>query len=137
MVEFNKKKINELELDKKFKESLLNVLINSDLEDTFEGLYDEEENVVIYQLEISTFEDDQNSKEGYYSSLDLCNCLNCKLVNMLTRAQTFSLISIDEESGKGIQLLNMKEIYNKFKAQGEQVKIRDLQTDIKSLKQKI
>ncbi|RDX61296.1 hypothetical protein CR513_60488, partial [Mucuna pruriens] len=62
MVEFNKK-INELELDQKLKESLLNVWINSYLEETSEGLYDEEENVVIYQLDICTFEDGQDSKE--------------------------------------------------------------------------
>ena len=52
--------------------------------------------------------------------------------------QLNDLIQKDEESWKEIiQPINMKEIYIRFKTQSEQITIKDLQNEIKNLKQEI
>ena len=45
-----------------------------------------------------------NDEEGYYLGPTLCNCTNCKYVNMLTKNQTSPLISIIEKMEESCQV---------------------------------
>ena len=102
----------------------------------------------------------RESKEDYCLGPGLCNCENCiKNINMLNKDQTNTLITIidkledsplkDEflsqlnnliiksEEIKQIEPINMKDIYKRFKVSNQNITRKDLQEEIKNLKQEV
>ncbi|RDY06063.1 hypothetical protein CR513_10017, partial [Mucuna pruriens] len=96
----------------------------------------------------------------YCLGAGLCSCNDCKTINVLTRDQTSSLIKIiekleesplknefieqlndiiikDEKSKRESSHVSMKEIMNRFTDNNQTVTIKDLQEEIKILKQEI
>ncbi|RDX94439.1 hypothetical protein CR513_23181, partial [Mucuna pruriens] len=89
-----KKKINKLEIDKKLRESLINILINTDTEE-FSSLEEEyKDDNSIYQIE-----KDITSEELEASDDEMClgpqlSYFDCKIIIVLTKEQTSILISV-------------------------------------------
>src|ERR1044072_5685669 len=154
-------KINNLEIDQKLKESLLNILINSEPEDlsSQETEYEGDEEDIINQLDNTSSSEESSEEDQNCLGPGLCNCNNCQnSVNMLTKDQTITLVSIidkmedsplrneflqqlniliekDEQNRPAIESFSMNDIYNKFRKPKEQVTLKDLQEEIKNLKQ--
>jgi len=88
------KKIKQIE-DEKLKETLLNILINSYIDESDNSIGgDSELELEQIEYESSSEVSEEQSKEDYCFRPDLCTCTNCKSINMLTKDQTSVLISI-------------------------------------------
>ena len=81
---------------KNLKKSLLNVLINSELEETTSSNKDQDtDNGEIYQIDNTSSKSEQESDfKEHCLGLRLYNCQDCKSINMLTKNQINTLISI-------------------------------------------
>jgi len=86
-------KINQIE-DQKLKESLLNILINS--EESNSPTEEEDSKLELEQIEqeISSGSIEEDHEDDYCLGPGLCDCTNCKSKNMLTKDQTSTLIFI-------------------------------------------
>ncbi|RDY14522.1 hypothetical protein CR513_00406, partial [Mucuna pruriens] len=142
-------KINELE-DETLKKNLLNILINSEYQESFsEGLEDSEDNLELEQLEIiCTSSSSKVEDDNYCLGVGICTCNDCKTINTLTKDQISVLINIidklEESSLKNELIKKLNELITKdensrkeFKPMNQQVTIKDLQEEIKTLKQEI
>ncbi|RDX88144.1 hypothetical protein CR513_30296, partial [Mucuna pruriens] len=132
--------------DETLKKNLLNILINSDKEETSsEELEESEDNLELEQIEtLSTSLSSSKEEDGYCLEVGICNCNDCRTISTLTKDQTFVLINIidkleetslkdefirqlndliikDEKSRKEISNKSMKEIMNRFKPTNQEV----------------
>ena len=93
------KKINQVD-DEKLKQSLLNILINLDINQSDNSIVTNSElELELEQIEYESYSEvsQEESEEDYCLRSDLCTYTNCKSINMLTKDQTTVLISIIEK----------------------------------------
>ncbi|RDX63499.1 hypothetical protein CR513_58067, partial [Mucuna pruriens] len=140
-------KINQLE-DGTLKKNLLNILINSDHEETSsEELEEFEDNLELEQIEtLSTSSSSSEEEDGYYLGARLCNCNDCKTISTLTKDQTFVLINIidkleesllKDEFIRQLNYLIIKDENSRKEINLGSYTVKDLQVKIKTLKQEI
>nr|KYP33152.1 hypothetical protein KK1_046019 [Cajanus cajan] len=130
-------KINELEIDESLKKSLIAIMINSESEES-DSTSDEESNTeIIYQLEEDSSSSHSQEDDNCLGP-ELCNCNDCKTINMLTIDQTHALIELisqlehgpvrtefinkleellkrDEKEQEEVKEVDLKEIYSRFR----------------------
>ncbi|RDY09097.1 hypothetical protein CR513_06593, partial [Mucuna pruriens] len=120
-------KINQLE-DESLKENLLNILKESDLEET-SGEEESKEDLELEQIENNLISSELEEDNEYCLGVGLCSCNDCKILN--------DIITKDEKSRKEVSHICMKEIMNRFNDTNQIITIKYLQEEIRTLKQEL
>ncbi|RDY00449.1 hypothetical protein CR513_16368, partial [Mucuna pruriens] len=115
--------------DESLKENLLNILKESNLEET-SGEEESEEDLELEQIETNSSTSSESEEDNEYClGVGLCSCNDCKILN--------DMITKDEKSRKEVSHNSKKEIMNRFNDTNQIISIKDLQEEIRTLKQEV